>query len=126
MRTRLLIAVAALSLLVAPAAAFASHGGKSKSMGGRGQVTYELEGTLSAFTAVKGSTPGSITIIVTDGNKAGRAFKGDTLTFMSHEGDEGRGERQRHDRQRRSRRDPGQGPGRPRRRRFAEADPAQG
>lgn len=82
MRTRLLIAVAALSLLVAPAAALASHGGKSKSMGGRGQVTYELEGTLSAFTAVKGSTPGSITIMATDGNKAGRAFKGDTLTFM--------------------------------------------
>ena len=61
MRTRLLIAVAALSLLVAPAAALASHGGKSKSMGGKGQVT---------------------TIMVTDGNKAGRAFKGDTLTFM--------------------------------------------
>jgi hypothetical protein len=82
MRTRLLIAVASLSLLVAPAAALASHGGKSKSSDGKGQVAYELKGKLSAFSPVNGSSPGSITIMVTGGNKAGRAFVGDTLTFM--------------------------------------------
>lgn len=75
MRTRLLIALALLGLVVAPAVALASHGG------GKSQVTYELKGTLSAYTPAKGTTPGSITIHVTGGNKAGRAFKGDTLAF---------------------------------------------
>jgi hypothetical protein len=79
MRTRLLIALALLGLALAPAGALASHGGKSK---GKGQVTYELRGPLSAFTPANGSTPGSITIMVTGGNKAGRAFVGDTLTFQ--------------------------------------------
>lgn len=81
MRTRLLIVFALLGLVVAPAAAFASHGGKSKNKG-QNQVTYELKGNLSAFTPANGSTPGSITIMVTGGNKAGRAFVGDTLTFQ--------------------------------------------
>jgi hypothetical protein len=79
MRTRLLIAFALLGLLIAPAGALASHGDKGK---GKGQVTYELKGNLSAFTPANGSTPGSITIVVTGGNKAGRAFIGDTLTLQ--------------------------------------------
>lgn len=80
MRTRILIAVAAMGLLAAPAAALASHG-KSKSRG-KSHVTYELRGTLSAFTAAIGTTPGAITVHVTGGNRAGRAFVGDTLTFQ--------------------------------------------
>jgi hypothetical protein len=83
MRTRLLIALALIGLLVAPAAALASHGSKGKTRShSMEQVTYELKGTLSAFTPVKGSTPGSITIHVTGGNEAGRAFVGDTLSFQ--------------------------------------------
>ena len=81
MRTRLPIAVAVIGLLVAPAGALASHGGKAKSKS-TAKVTYKLEGALSAFTAAKGMTPGSITIKVADGNRRGRAFTGQTLTFQ--------------------------------------------
>jgi hypothetical protein len=82
MRTRLLIALALVGALAAPASGLASHGGgKAKSSAHSQQVTYKLEGTLSSFTAVKGATPGSITIHVTGGNRRGRAFVGDMLTF---------------------------------------------
>jgi hypothetical protein len=43
--------------------------------------TYELKGTLSAYTAAAGSTPGSLTILVSKANHAGRPFVGQTLTF---------------------------------------------
>jgi outer membrane receptor for ferrienterochelin and colicin len=43
--------------------------------------TYELKGTLSAYTAAVDTTPGSVTILVTKSNKAGRPFVGQTLTF---------------------------------------------
>lgn len=45
------------------------------------KVTYVLKGTLSAYTAANGNTPGSITIAVSAGNKYGKAFKGQTLVF---------------------------------------------
>lgn len=80
MTTRLLIGVALLGLLAAPAGALASHGGKAKNMSSD-TVTYELRGTLSAFTAAKGMTAGSIAVHVTGANERGRAFKGQTLTF---------------------------------------------
>ena len=41
-----------------------------------------MKGTLSGFTAAVGTTPGSITIQVMKGNRAGRPFVGMTLTFM--------------------------------------------
>ena len=49
--------------------------------GGPKQATYELKGTLSAYTAAVGATNGSITILVTKGNDAGKPFVGLTLTF---------------------------------------------
>jgi hypothetical protein len=45
--------------------------------------TYNLKGALSAYTAaVDESTPGSVTILVSKANKAGRPFVGQTLTFV--------------------------------------------
>ena len=44
--------------------------------------TYELKGTLSAYTAAAGTTPGSVTILVAKANHAGRPFVGQTLTFV--------------------------------------------
>lgn len=44
--------------------------------------TYNLKGTLSGYTAAVGTTPGSITIQVMKGNRAGRPFVGMTLTFV--------------------------------------------
>jgi hypothetical protein len=44
--------------------------------------TYNLKGTLSAYTAaVDATTPGSVTILVTKANKAGQPFVGQTLVF---------------------------------------------
>ncbi len=47
------------------------------------KVSYVLKGTLSNYTAYDSVTPanGSITIVVKHGNKFGKAFKGQTLTF---------------------------------------------
>ena len=44
--------------------------------------TYELKGTLSAYTAAVDTTPGSLTIEVTKANHAGQPFVGQTLTFV--------------------------------------------
>jgi hypothetical protein len=49
--------------------------------GGPKPTTYELKGTLSAYTAAVGATNGSITILVTKANDAGKPFVGMTLTF---------------------------------------------
>ena len=43
--------------------------------------TFELKGTLSAYTAPLDSTAGSVTILVAKANHAGRPFVGQTLTF---------------------------------------------
>jgi hypothetical protein len=43
--------------------------------------TYELKGTLSAYTAAVDTTPGSVTILVSKANHAGQPFVGQTLTF---------------------------------------------
>ena len=43
--------------------------------------TYELKGTLSAYTAAVGTTPGSVTILVNKANHAGQPFVGQTLIF---------------------------------------------
>jgi hypothetical protein len=44
--------------------------------------TYNLKGTLTAYTAaVDATTPGSVTILVTKANKAGQPFVGQTLIF---------------------------------------------
>jgi len=71
-------AILALSLIaaLAPAAAMAKKPpAKPKS------ATYALKGTLSSFVAPSGDQAGSVTIAVSGGNKAGRAFAGQTLTF---------------------------------------------
>ena len=70
MRQKVILTVLATALIVSPAWA-----AKKKD-------TYNLKGTLSTYTAaVDESTPGSITILVTKANKAGRPFVGQTLTF---------------------------------------------
>ena len=90
MRTRMIVSLLAAAALALPAAAVADHGGIDNSgpgHGGHGHGhgvrldTYNLKGTLSGFTAATGTTPGSITITVLKGNRAGRPFVGMTLTF---------------------------------------------
>jgi hypothetical protein len=82
MRTRIIVSLLAAAALALPAAAIADHGGGGQGGGHGGKRdTYNLKGTLSAYTAAAGTTPGSITIRVTKGNRAGRAFVGLTLTF---------------------------------------------
>jgi len=92
MRTRMMVSLLAAAALALPAAAIADHGGgdgggnSGSGHGGHGHGvrldTYKLKGTLSAFTAAMGTTPGSITIKVLKGNRAGRPFVGMTLTFV--------------------------------------------
>ena len=65
----------ALSVIVAAAMVV------SPAFAAKKKDTYELKGTLSAYTAAAGTTPGSVTILVTKANQAGRAFVGQTLIF---------------------------------------------
>lgn len=74
---RLLLLMLAAAALAVPAAAIA-NGGSGK--GGPKQATYVLEGVLSAYTA-PGGPAGSITILVTKTNNAGKPFLAQTLTF---------------------------------------------
>ena len=76
MRTNVLLTLLAAAVLAVPAGALASRDGH-----GPKKATYELHGTLSAYTAAVGATPGSITILVSKANKAGRPFVGLALTF---------------------------------------------
>ena len=78
MRTKVFLTLLAAAALALPAGALADKGGHG---GGQKQATYEFHGTLSAYTAAVGATPGSITILVSKANKAGRPFVGLTLTF---------------------------------------------
>lgn len=80
MRTKIILAVLAAAALAAPAGSLAAKGGNGK--GGKKKATYEMHGTLSAYTAPVGTTPGSITILVSKTNKAGRPFVGQTLVFV--------------------------------------------
>ena len=88
MRTRMIVSLLAVAALALPAAAIADHGGGNSGSGHGGHGhgvrldTYNLKGRLSAFTAAVGTTPGSITIQVLKGNRAGRPFVGMTLTFV--------------------------------------------
>jgi hypothetical protein len=87
MRTRMMVPLLAAAALALPAAAIADHGGgDGGGHGGHGHGvrldTYKLKGTLSAYTAAMGTTPGSITIKVLKGNRAGRPFVGMTLVFV--------------------------------------------
>jgi hypothetical protein len=90
MRTRMMVSLLAAAALALPAAAIADHGGgdgggnSGSGHGGHGVRldTYQLKGTLSAYTAAMGTTPGSITIKILKGNRAGRPFVGTTLTFV--------------------------------------------
>ena len=88
MRTRLIVSFLAAVVLALPTAAIADHGGGKSGPRhvGHGHGvrldTYNLKGRLSAFTAAVGTTPGSITIQVMKGNRAGRPFVGMTLTFV--------------------------------------------
>jgi len=66
----------ALSVIVAAAMVV------SPAFAAKKKDTYELKGTLSAYTAAVGSTPGSLTIQVTKANEAGKVFVGQTLTFV--------------------------------------------
>src|SRR5258707_1260960 len=77
MRTKVLLLALAVAALAVPAGALADKG---KGHGPK-QATYELHGTLSAYTAAVGVTPGSITMLVSKANKAGRPFVGLTVTF---------------------------------------------
>jgi hypothetical protein len=84
MCTRMVVTLLAAGTLALPAAAVADHGGGDNSGPGHGVRldTVNLKGTLSGFTAATGTTPGSITITVLKGNRAGRPFVGTTLTFV--------------------------------------------
>jgi hypothetical protein len=73
MRTKVFVVVLALAVLAVPVGALAAKGKKKD--------TYQLKGTLSAYTAATDTTLGSITILVSKANKAGRPFVGQTLTF---------------------------------------------
>jgi len=68
------------ALLIAPAAATASHTKSGKSAP---KVMYVLSGQLSSYHAYNASTQtnGSITIAVSGANYHGNALKGQTLTF---------------------------------------------
>jgi len=73
---RISLVMLALAALALPAGAVAGkdHGGSKK-------ASYELEGPLSAYTAAAGPVDGSVTILVTKANNAGKPFIGQTLTF---------------------------------------------
>lgn len=70
----LMLAAAMLALPVAAPAGTSAKGPKQ-------QATYQLEGSLSAYTPSAGPGNGSITIVVTKANNAGQPFLGQTLTF---------------------------------------------
>jgi hypothetical protein len=73
MRTKLFVLAFCVAGLAVPAA--------SQSADIKTQQSYELHGTLSAYTAATSLTPGSITILVSTANKESLAFVGLTLTF---------------------------------------------
>ena len=83
---RKVLVVLAAALLV-PSLAFAAvkpgSPGKSATAGSNAapKVMYVLRGTLTAYTAVNGSTNGSITITVKSSNRHAASLKGQTLTF---------------------------------------------
>jgi hypothetical protein len=84
MRRKLFFTMLAAAALALPSAALADHGGGhggNHGHHGGGRATFELKGTLSAFTPAAGATNGSITIHVLKANDAGRPFVGMTLTF---------------------------------------------
>ena len=76
----MLIAVVAMVLVVVPAA-FAGNGNGNGKGGGAGSkatvVNYSLSGTVTAADA----DAGTITVTVVKGNKAARAYKGQTITL---------------------------------------------
>lgn len=77
-----LIALAVPSLALAakppaPGSTQQSHGKAAP------QVMYVLKGTLTAYTAASGTTPGSVTIQVSASNYHGAALKGQSLTLAT-------------------------------------------
>lgn len=78
MKKTLLLVIAALVIPSVALAAKPAHGPKHGV-----QVTYELKGTLSNYTAYDAgtSTNGTITINVSAANYHGKELKGQTLTF---------------------------------------------
>ena len=79
MRMKLSLVLAALAVLAVPMGALAKKPPKPPKP--PKADTYVFHGTLSAYTAAVGATPGSITILVSQANKAGRVFVGQTVTF---------------------------------------------
>jgi len=71
-----------LALVVAPAALAAkpTHPQHPSGAAKPHAVTFVLHGALSHFSAANGSTPGSITLVVSASNHHGAALKGQTLT----------------------------------------------
>jgi sulfur relay (sulfurtransferase) DsrF/TusC family protein len=82
MKKTLLLVVAALMVPSVALAAKPAHTQKPPKPAP--QVTYELKGTLSAYTAYNSVGPvnGTVTIKVSDANPHGKALKGQTLTFV--------------------------------------------
>jgi hypothetical protein len=79
MRIKVFLALAAVAAFAVPTGALAvGHGKKPKPTK---QTTYVFHGTLSAYTAAAGATSGSVTIVVSGSNKAGRPFVGQPVTF---------------------------------------------
>ena len=76
-------ALAAVVAVAVPAAAVAGTPPAKPASPGKSapKVTYVLHGTLSAYTAANGATPGSVTIAVTAANYHARSLKGQSLTF---------------------------------------------
>jgi hypothetical protein len=81
MKKTLLLVIAALMVPSVALAAKPAHGPKPPKPGA--QMTYELKGTLSNYTAYDAgtSTNGAITIVVSSASHHGKALKGQTLTF---------------------------------------------
>jgi hypothetical protein len=70
-----------LALVVAPAALAAKPPQHPSGAAKPHAVTYVLHGALSHFSPATGSTPGSITLVVSASNHHGAALKGQTLKF---------------------------------------------
>jgi hypothetical protein len=76
MRLKLSLVVFVAALLAVPTAALAKKPSKPPK-----PATYVFHGTLSAYAPATGLTPGSVTILISQSNKAGRAFVGQPVTF---------------------------------------------
>lgn len=84
MKKAILLVVAALAIPSVALATKPAHGPNPPKPKPVPQVTYDLRGTLSNYTAYNAQTQtnGSITILVASANNHAKSLKGQTLTFV--------------------------------------------